>query len=101
MLFLVGKEFVREEFKTLQQGCATALVAALDPSIAGRKSLYLTFARSLPADRIILLESSGSYLVDGDIAKEQPSPSVTDPVIAKKLWELSEKLVGENFSIPL
>jgi hypothetical protein len=27
--------FKREEFKTLQQGCSTALVAALDPSITG------------------------------------------------------------------
>lgn len=34
-----GKEMTMEEQKTLEQGCSTALVAALDPRIAG--SFYL------------------------------------------------------------
>ncbi|KAG0650757.1 Translocon at the inner envelope membrane of chloroplasts 32 [Hyphodiscus hymeniophilus] len=76
VVFKAGGPLQREELKTLQQGCATTLVAALDPSI---------------------LDSSGKYLRDGGIAEEQPKVEATDPVIAERLWALSEKLVGQHF----
>jgi hypothetical protein len=41
--------------------------------------------------------SSGLYLADADIAKEQPKPAAMDPDTAEKLWALSEKLVGQKF----
>ncbi|KFY34364.1 hypothetical protein V494_06836 [Pseudogymnoascus sp. VKM F-4513 (FW-928)] len=63
-----------EQKKTLQQGCSTTLVAALDTSITG---------------------SSGLYLADADVQKEQPK---LDSDTAEKLWDLSEKLVGQKFS---
>ncbi|KAH7360599.1 short-chain dehydrogenase [Rhexocercosporidium sp. MPI-PUGE-AT-0058] len=62
--------------KTLQEGCATSLVAALDPSIA---------------------EQSGGFLQDCVVR-----PVTQDYAQGKenfdKLWALSEKLVGEKFA---
>jgi len=61
--------------KTLQQGCATTLVAAFDPSID---------------------EKNGAFLQDGDLFTPTKSWA-TDPENARKLWELSEKMVGQKF----
>ncbi|KAI0469192.1 hypothetical protein F4859DRAFT_487297 [Xylaria cf. heliscus] len=69
--------FAREEFKTLQQGCSTTLVAALDETITG---------------------SSGSYLADAQLAPEQPKQLVNGSELAERLWHLSESLVHQKFS---
>lgn len=70
-----GREFIPPTLKTLQQGCATTLVAALDPSIEGE---------------------SGAYLVDADIAQLKATVTVEDE---KRLWDASEKLLGEKFGL--
>ena len=67
--------FSRGELKTLQQGCSTTLVAALDPSIQ---------------------DQSGAYLEDGDVAR--PEDYAVDPKRAELLWGLSERLVGQMFA---
>lgn len=67
------RTLVIPERKTVQQGCATTLVAALDPRI---------------------LDSNGSYLSDGIVQAEQPSFAAED---IEGLWKLSEELVGEEF----
>lgn len=41
------------------------------------------------------LEQPGSYLADRTFA--EPSDYANDPELAKRLWELSEQLVGEQF----
>jgi len=62
--------------KTLQEGCATSLVAALDPSIAEHSGAFLQDC----AVRPVLQEyAKGTENID-------------------KLWQLSEELVGEKFS---
>ncbi|KDQ11789.1 hypothetical protein BOTBODRAFT_176980 [Botryobasidium botryosum FD-172 SS1] len=68
----------RVKWKTVAQGAATHIVAAFDPSI---------------------LPQSGSYLADGNVETATLAPHATDPEDAKKLWDLSEKLVGEKFVI--
>jgi hypothetical protein len=65
-------EFKIESVKNLGQGCATTLVAALDPAI-----------------------NDGAYLRDCNIS--EPKSWAREEEDALKLWELSEKLVGENF----
>lgn len=72
----LGREWTRPPQKTLQQGCSTTLVAALDPSIE---------------------KDNGAYLEDGDIAVNAPSESLSLPENQTRLWKLSEKLVGEKF----
>lgn len=70
-----GKKFEIQPEKTLQQGCATTLVAALDPSIE---------------------PESGAYLWDGNVREDQPWTAKEDQ---DKLWELSERLIGEQFEL--
>lgn len=67
-------QFERPNRKSIQQGCSTTLVAALDPSI-----------------------NSGDYLEDCNLA--EPEAHVMDERKAEKLWVLSEKLVGQKFDL--
>lgn len=62
------------ELKTLDQGAATHLVAAFDPKMAGE---------------------SGEYLEDGKVGLA--AEWARDREGAKKLWRISEELVGEKF----
>ncbi|KAI9730376.1 MAG: hypothetical protein M1834_005886 [Cirrosporium novae-zelandiae] len=61
--------------KTLEQGCATTLVAALDPSLE---------------------PYSGAYLKNCRIAAKENVREVGEGE-EERLWELSERLVGEKF----
>lgn len=70
-----GKVFAPEPDKSLQQGCATTLVAALDPSIE---------------------PENGAYLWNGNVREEQPFTAEDDQ---DRLWALSEKLIGEKFEL--
>lgn len=65
---------------TLDQGCATSLRAGLDESLE-------------PAD--YKGDGEGIYLAEASIT-QCPAWS-RNPKMAEKLWELSEKLVGEKF----
>jgi len=64
--------------KTVEECTATHIVAAFDPSIA---------------------DQSGSYLVECQIANEQAAPYSRDKENAKRLWDLSEKIVGQKFDV--
>lgn len=66
-------------FKTSSQGTATHISTAFDPSIA---------------------DHSGEYMLDGHLAASNNFKSwAIDKTNAAKLWELSEKIVGEKFKI--
>ncbi|KAJ5958850.1 uncharacterized protein N7479_006000 [Penicillium vulpinum] len=62
--------------KTLQQGCATTLIAALDPR---------------------LKKFSGSYLSDGQLKQQADHARGADN--AEKLWHLGEEILGQRFAI--
>lgn len=59
--------------KTLEEGCSTTLVAVLDPALP-----------------------NGAYLDDCQVKK--PNPKVEDPEAIEKLWEVTEKIVGQKFA---
>ena len=61
-------------FKTLEEGAATALVAATDPKL-GRMDKFLN---------------------DCQVSEKVP-PYAVDEEIAERLWNVSEELVGEKF----
>lgn len=61
-------------FKDVDEGTATTLVAALEPSIE---------------------KDSGAYLDDCKV--KETVDYASDPEIAEKLWALSEKIIGEKF----
>ncbi|KAK6601162.1 short-chain dehydrogenase reductase family [Botrytis cinerea] len=63
-------------WKSLEQGTSTTLVAALDPA---------------------LKDHSGVYLSDCQIT--ETAEYTTNPDYAERLWELSEKLVGQKFDL--
>jgi NAD(P)-dependent dehydrogenase (short-subunit alcohol dehydrogenase family) len=63
------------KWKTLEQGAATSVVAAFDPSIK---------------------DQSGAYLSDGNVDATVEG-FATDNGNAEKLWKLSEQLTGEKF----
>jgi hypothetical protein len=74
-----GKTFKRENPKTFEQGCSTTLIAALDPEIE---------------------EANGKYLNAGQLEESTVKENFEDPEEARrKLWELSERLVGEKFEV--
>ncbi|KAK9853792.1 hypothetical protein MYU51_005269 [Penicillium brevicompactum] len=62
--------------KSLQQGCSTTLIAALDPS---------------------LTELSGSYLSDGQL--KDPARHASGTENATKLWNLGEAILGQTFEL--
>jgi len=62
------------EFKTIEQGAATSVFAAVSPSLEG---------------------VGGRYLDNADFG--EPTAWATDPAAAERLWALSESLVGESF----
>ena len=67
-------DFEPEKEKTLQQGCATTLVACLDPGL-----------------------KNGSFLRDCSDETTTLKQYAKDGARAKWLWELTEGLVGEKF----
>jgi NAD(P)-dependent dehydrogenase (short-subunit alcohol dehydrogenase family) len=73
-------EKFKSMFVSIDQGCATSLRAGLDDSLG-------------PAD--FKGDGKGIYLSDAQIT-EGPE-WVHDPKLAAQLWEVSEKLVGEEF----
>ncbi|KAL8748617.1 MAG: hypothetical protein Q9184_007184, partial [Pyrenodesmia sp. 2 TL-2023] len=73
-----GKPVAMEEAKSLEAGCSTALVAALDPSLKSQ---------------------SGAFLRDCNVVKEPLKSHADDPKSAKDLWSLSEEIIGEKFDL--
>ncbi|KAJ6471127.1 hypothetical protein C8R47DRAFT_1222343 [Mycena vitilis] len=64
------------KWKTLAQGAATTLVAALDPALDG---------------------SPGAYLSDCVVANELIAAHCSDPANAERLWSMTEQIIGEPF----
>ncbi|KAF8188444.1 hypothetical protein K438DRAFT_1833566 [Mycena galopus ATCC 62051] len=64
-------------WKTVPQGAATTVTAAFDPR---------------------LNDKAGGYLDDCAVANDRVAPHSSDPMIAEKLWNITEKIIGENFS---
>ncbi len=77
----------------MEEACATTVAAALDPSLEGKIFLAIkTLFRCL----YVYTAFSGSYLDD---CKPIPATlAASSPENAAKLWELSEKLVGQKFA---
>jgi NAD(P)-dependent dehydrogenase (short-subunit alcohol dehydrogenase family) len=77
------------ERKTLQQGCATTLRAALDPKLR-------------LGEKVINKEGKGGrscYLSDCQVVNDKAhiAPYALDGGYAARLWEISEDMVGQKF----
>ncbi|KAJ6516549.1 hypothetical protein C8R47DRAFT_1205789 [Mycena vitilis] len=71
-----GQPDASHRFKTIAQGAATTLVAALDPA---------------------LNDTPGAYLSNCVVANELIAPHSAIPTDAEKLWTITEQIVGEPF----
>ncbi|KAF8185275.1 NAD-P-binding protein [Mycena galopus ATCC 62051] len=72
-----GKPNTAHPWKTIPQGAATTVVAAFDPRLS---------------------DKPGAYLDDCAVANDKVAPHSSDPVLAEKLWAVTEKIIGENFT---
>jgi len=74
------------QFKSVEQGAATSCFAATAPELAGRGGLYLEDCRVAAVnDAPDALDGVKSYALD--------------PAAAERLWEVSERLVGQRFDL--
>ena len=81
-------------YKSVEQGSASYIVAAFDRTIDG-KGTTLKKKTILGANK--KLDQSGACIADSAI-DPTTAPHALDLESAKKLWALSEKLVGQEFS---
>ncbi|KAJ6529549.1 hypothetical protein DFH09DRAFT_1045196 [Mycena vulgaris] len=65
------------QWKTIPQGASTTVAAAFDPR---------------------LNDKPGAYLDNSVIANDKVAAHSSDPATAEKLWNVSEKLIGETFA---
>jgi hypothetical protein len=64
------------EYKTVEQGAATSVFAATAPELDTQ---------------------GGTYLADAEVT-DQHAPWARDPESARRLWTLSEEMVGQAFA---
>ncbi len=74
------------KWKTVEQGAATSVWAATAPELAGKGGIYL--------EDCGIAEPKTSDEQEGGIADY-----ALDPESAKRLWSLSEELLGEEFTL--
>ncbi|KAJ7057316.1 hypothetical protein C8F01DRAFT_330441 [Mycena amicta] len=65
------------QWKTIEQGAATTVVAAFDPRIE---------------------DQSGGYLSDGNLANKDIAQNCLDPMTGFSLWLATEEVLGEKLS---
>ncbi|KAK8090729.1 retinol dehydrogenase 13 [Apiospora phragmitis] len=78
----IADYLAQNPYKTLQQGCSTTLVAALDPDLVNRDGYFL---------------EDCTLTTDPALAK----PWATDADLAEKCWKKTEELVGRPMSSSL
>jgi NAD(P)-dependent dehydrogenase (short-subunit alcohol dehydrogenase family) len=71
-------------FKTVPAGAATTVYAATAPELEGQGGVYL--------------EDCGVAAVDETSTVHGVRPYALDPDAARRLWELSERVVGQSFT---
>ncbi|TRX98017.1 hypothetical protein FHL15_001227 [Xylaria flabelliformis] len=85
----LGKPVPPQETRTLQQGCATILLAALDTSL--RSKIHTKSARTHKPKSDIQAGKSPALLFEGKVYTNTKAYAL-DKQDAKKLWDLSERL---------
>lgn len=85
--------------KSLDQGAATSIFAAFDPSLNGMPQTISPCRCIFHVDRVLtsLLAESSIYLEDCHTGIAEAYAS--DPDLAAKLWQLSESIIGQKFSL--
>ena len=93
MFVFAGKELPPPTIVPVEQGCATIILAALDSSL--RRTSYNPIFTEFTL--IFDLAQSPAFL--RECGQSPTLPYASDRAIARELWALSEKLVGQSFQI--
>ena len=72
--------------KSVEQGAATSVWAATGPELEGRGGLYLEDCRV-------------AEVIDAESAPGGVRPFAIDPETARRLWSVSEEMVGQGFPL--
>lgn len=75
---LDGREWILPEWTTVSEGAATIVTGMIDPTIEN---------------------FNGSFLHNNAVADEELTTFINNVENWDKLWALSEKLIGESFSL--
>jgi hypothetical protein len=94
---LDGKPFEMPPWTTKSEGAATIITGMIDPRIKGRPLLLCALAVRTADNSII--EYNGAFLHDNAVADDELHSHILEKANWVKLWELSEKLVGEPFVV--
>lgn len=76
-------------FKTIPEGASTTLTAAFDPRMEAINGSYLSDCQVPPVQ-----ESDGTM---DALGVDALAPYAVDKASARRLWDLTNKLTGENF----
>lgn len=91
----LGRHFTREDYEELKERAKAAPSGGLPPrvgvDVGAATSVWAAVATELD-------ERGGTYLADCALAEARPY--AVDPEAARRLWVLSEELVGESFPEP-
>jgi hypothetical protein len=88
-------------FKTARHGAATHIFASFAPGLEGMASADPPSIKNRLYSDVQLSAYNGAYLTGCHVADpftETVKPWGTSVVEAERLWQLSEKLVGQEFT---
>ena len=88
----LGRHFTKDDYRHLlarAESAGTALPPRVGPEVGASTQVWA-------ATTDAALACAGSYLAD--CAPAEARAHATDPASARRLWELSERLVGETFA---
>jgi NAD(P)-dependent dehydrogenase (short-subunit alcohol dehydrogenase family) len=83
---LIGQNANELKFKTIQAGAATSIWAAVSPDLEARGGLYLEDCH--------IADAGESAFGGGGV-----EPYAVDGSAAARLWELTEKMLGQKFDL--
>lgn len=89
----LGRHFTKDDYRDLvkrAESSGTALPARVGPDVGASTQVWAAVSEEA-------LACAGGYLADCGPAPARPY--ATDPDAARRLWELSEELVGESFPV--
>jgi hypothetical protein len=99
MVDMDGKPIEIPPWTTTSEGAATVITGMIDPTIAGNHKTYPGRNCRVFLLLIIHAEYNGSYLNQNAVSDHELHTHINDEGNWTKLWELSESLTKEKFSL--
>jgi hypothetical protein len=95
MVDLDGNAIEIPPWTTASEGAATVITGMLDPTISGKYSIIRRPSTSTKS----ITAFNGSYLNQNAVSDHELHTHINDTTNWTRLWELSENLTGEKFTL--